>query len=131
MTISEVEAHSRAVVSLQVLLSKHCPGSSPYCIAERALDLAFNWPRASSAISELELLAEAESLIERQVRSKLIAAPFPHLSPAYRRSERAPARPCFLARPGSVRRRVTEQLGQVELWLTPEVRRGDGHAVMP
>lgn len=130
MTISsEVEAHSRAVASLQVLLSKHRPGSSPYCIAERALDLAFNRPRASGAASALELLAEAESLLERQVRSKLIAAPSPQLPPLYLRTERAPIRTRFLAWRGSFRPRMVERFVQAELWSTSETHRGHGHAV--
>jgi len=72
MTIIKTEAHSRAVLSIQALLSKHTPGSSPYRIAERALDLAFNSSRALGGDREQELLAEAKYFIDRQVQANLL-----------------------------------------------------------
>lgn len=76
MTITfGVDAHARAVASIQALLSKHRPGSSLYCIAERALDLAFNSPFLPDAGHEEALLAEAEQLIQRQLRAGLIPGP--------------------------------------------------------
>ena len=72
MTIIKTEAHSRAVLSIQALLSKHIPGSSPYRIAERALDLAFNSSRVLGGDREQELLAEAKYFINCQVRAKLL-----------------------------------------------------------
>lgn len=76
MTItSGVDAHACAVASIQALLSKHRPGSSPYRIAERALDLAFNSPFLPETSHEEALLAEAEQLIQRQLRAGLIAGP--------------------------------------------------------
>ena len=71
MNISKAEAHSRAVVSIQALLSKHRPGTNSHRIAELALDLAFNGSTPSEADFESELLADARLLIRRQVAARL------------------------------------------------------------
>jgi hypothetical protein len=126
MTISDVEAHSRAVSSIQALLSKHSPGSSPYRIAERALDLAFNSTSARGVTSEEELLSEAEDVIERQVRAKLLVEPAASLPP-FASSERETVRRRYLAWRGPLRPRVAEKFVQAELWLTTEECSGGGH----
>lgn len=71
MYTSKAEAHSRAVISIQALLSKHRPGTISHCIAELALDLAFNGSIPTSADFELELLTQARVLIRKQVASRL------------------------------------------------------------
>lgn len=128
MTISDVEAHSSAVSSIQALLSKHIPGSSPYCIAERALDLAFNGTFAHGVASEEEMLSEAEDVIERQVRAKLLVTPAASLPPATSWSERERVRHRYLAWRGPLRKRVAEKFVQAELWLTTEECSGGDHA---
>ncbi|MDM0018009.1 hypothetical protein [Variovorax saccharolyticus] len=130
--ISDVEAHSRAVAAFQALLSKHRPGSSPYCIAERALDLAFNSASARGTAPEQELLAEAKSLIELQVRSKLIAEPSADKNPPAPRSfERHPIRSGYLAWRGMLHPHAAERFVQTELWLTTaEQRSGDAHGLI-
>ena len=127
MTISDVEAHSRAVSSIQALLSKHSPGTSPYHIAERALDLAFNGTLARGVASEQDLLTEAEDVIQRQVRAKLLVEPVAVSTPSTS-SEREPIRRRCLAWRGSLRPRAAERFVQAELWLTTEELCGDGHA---
>ena len=72
--MSIVEARSRAVVSIQLLLSKHKAGTSPYRVAERALDLAFNCPYWRGGDLERELLEDAEDTIQLQLRAGLIEA---------------------------------------------------------
>jgi hypothetical protein len=72
MTISPSEAQSRAIASFQALLSKHRPESSPYRIAERALDLMFNGRCVRDDFEAQELLKEAEHLIAKQVRARLL-----------------------------------------------------------
>lgn len=129
MTISEVEAHSRVIASIQALLSKHRPGSSPYRIAERALDLAFNGSCTHGTASEQTLLAEAEHLISKQVRAKLLALPAELLPPIPSSSSRSPARSRYLAWRGTLRAHAAEQCVQAELWLTTEGHRRDGHAI--
>lgn len=130
MTISEVEAHSRAVASIQALLSKHSPGSSPYRIAERALDLAFNGSCANSTAFEQALLAEAESLLAKQVLAKLLAE-FAEPSPkAQYLGSRDSGRVRYLAWRGSLRPHEAEQFVQAELWLTAGERCGDGYALL-
>lgn len=130
MTIFEVEAHSRAVASIQALLSKHRPGSFPYRIAERALDLAFNSLCVRGAAPEQELLAEAETLIKRQVRAKLLSESTRNSPSAAFPSKRDPVRPRYLAWHSTVRPRVVERFAQAELWLTTEEHGGDGHALI-
>ena len=72
MTISSSEAQLRAIASFQALLSKHRPDSSPYRIAERALDLAFNGTFVRDDFEARELLEEAEHLIAKQIRARLL-----------------------------------------------------------
>jgi len=72
MTTSNTEARSRAAISFQALLSKHPPGSSPYRIAERALDLAFNGSCPEGNDFEHTLLEDARQILDRQIRAKLI-----------------------------------------------------------
>jgi hypothetical protein len=103
MTIITTEAHSRAVLSIQALLSKHTPGSFPYQIAERALDLAFNSARALGGDREQELLTEAKYFIDRQVRAKLLVELSSHV-------------PVVVSLPN--------------LWLTNEERNGGSHACL-
>jgi hypothetical protein len=87
MTISKAEAHSRAVVSIQTLLSKHRPGTNSHRIAELALDLAFNGSSPSNGDFKSELLADARLLIRKQVaarlRSSLSSAPRSRKFPAF------------------------------------------------
>jgi hypothetical protein len=71
MNISKAEAHSRAVVAIQALLSKHHPGTNSHRIAELALDLAFNGSTPSNADFESELLAHARLLIRGQIAARL------------------------------------------------------------
>lgn len=71
MTISQAEAHSRAVVSIQALLSKQSPGTNSHRVAELALDLAFNGSTPGNADFESELLADARLLIRKQVTARL------------------------------------------------------------
>lgn len=118
MTTSSSEAQSRAIASFQALLSKYRPGSSPYRIAERALDLVFNGRCVREDFEAQELLKEAEHLIAKQVRAKLLAQqPAPDPEPVH-----------AIAR--GLRWRVwTGRLHapmNVELWLTEH--RGGGHA---
>ena len=116
MTIFEVEAHSRAVTSIQALLSKYASGSFSYRIAERALDLAFNVSCTLSENPKQELLAEAQHLIDLQVQAKLLAElPF---SPSFRPLKREVASIHRMVRRGTLRPYVADQLAQVELWLT-------------
>lgn len=130
MTISEVEAHSRAIACIQALLSKHRPGSSPYRIAERALDLAFNGTCARGTVPKQELLDEAESLIKRQVRARLISEPVATAPTSTLPSGPDPVCTRYLAWRGTLRPRVAERLVQAELWLTTESRSGEGHALI-
>lgn len=127
MTISDVEAHSRAVSSIQALFSKHIPGSFLYCIAERALDLAFNGTSAHGVASEEEMLSEAKDVIERQVRAKLLVEPATSPPLATSLSERERVRRRYLAWRGPLRRRVAEKFVQAELWLTTEECSGGDH----
>lgn len=127
MTISDADAHSRVVSSIQALLSKHSPGSSPYRIAERALDLAFNGTLARGVASEQDLLTEAADVIERQVRAKLLVEPVAVPTPSAS-SECEPIRRHNLAWRGPLRPRAAERFVQAELWLTTEELCGDGHA---
>lgn len=126
MTISDVEAHSRAVSSIQTLLSKHIPGSLSFRIAERALDLAFNSAFPRGVVSEEGLLLAAEDIIERQVRAKLLVEPTPSAR-ATASSEREPVRRRYVAWRGPVRARAAEKFVQAELWLTTEECSGGGH----
>lgn len=127
MTISEVEAHSRAVVSIQALLSKHPPGTSPYRIAERALDLAFNSPFDGGASPVQKMLVEAEALIERQLGAKLLCEHLASTSPATCATERRHAHPRHLARHSTLRPRASQRFVQAKLWLTIEGTCGDVH----
>ncbi|SFE00909.1 hypothetical protein [Paracidovorax konjaci] len=118
MTISLSEAQSRAIASFQVLLSKHQPESSPYRIAERALDLVFNGRSVLDDFDAQELLTEAEQLIAKQVQARLLVQrPTP---------DSEPAQP--IAR--GLRRMVwsgrVRASMHIELWLTEH--RGGGHA---
>lgn len=118
MTISSSEAQSRAIASLQALLSKHWPESPPYQLAERALDLVFNGRCVRNDFEAQELLKEAEHLIARQVRARpLIQQPTPDPEPI-----------CVIAR--GLRRLVwsgrLRASMHAELW--PTEQRGGGHA---
>lgn len=126
---SYAEAHPRAVACFQALLSKHSPGSPQYRIAERALDLAFNSSWARGATSEQGLLVHAETLIERQVRAKLIPGPSTRPSPSSRESQRIRVRFRHLASRPPLRRVVAEVFVQGERWLNIEERSGDRHDV--
>lgn len=128
MTISEVEAHSRAVVAIQALLSKHRPDSFPYRIAERALDLAFNCSRAFGRDREQELLAEAQHLIDRQVQAKLLVEQPPRLPVVCRPADCDVVRTRYLARRGALRQGVTDRLVKAKPWLTTAAHSGDSHA---
>lgn len=128
MTTSDVEAHSRAVVSLQALLSKHCPGTSPFTVAERALDLAFNGLQPRGGDIEQKLLEDARLTIDRQVRARLIGELSAGTKAAQPQAERGQVRTRFLAWRGALRPRVAEHLVQAELWLTIEKHSGDGDA---
>lgn len=117
MTISSPEAQSRAIASLQALLSKHRPESSPYRVAERALDLVFNGLCVRNDSEAQELLKEAENLIAKQVRARLLVQPAPE-----------PETVQAIAR-GSRRMVWSGRLHAsvyAELWLT--VQRGGSHA---
>lgn len=127
MTIAEIEAHSRAIVSIQALLSKLSPGTSPYRIAERALDLAFNKPLDSGASPVREMLAEAEILIQQQLRAKLLCETPTSTSPATFTSKHHHARPRHLAWRGTLRPRAFKRFVQSRLWLTIEGPCGDVH----
>ena len=125
MTTSESEAHSRVVVSLQALLSKHRPGSSPHRIAERALDLAFNGSRSRGGDLKLELLQDAEQTIGRQVEAKLLDG----LADTSSTTSIARLVGTRTFAPGlPLRHSVIGRLLQVEIRLTIEERNGDGHA---
>lgn len=129
MITSPSEALSSAIASLQGLLSKHCPDTFSYRIAERALDLAFNCPCALRAAPEQELLTEAECLIRRQVLAGLIpktaVAPLPVLSTAEQI-----ACPRHLGWRRKMRPRVAEQFAQSECGLATEERSGASHVVV-
>lgn len=127
MTISEVEAHSRAVLSIQALLSKHPPGTSPYRIAERALDLAFNSQFDLRTSPAQEMLAEAEAVIERQVRAKLLRASPTCISPANLASEHGHARARHLVWHGALRPQASQRFAKAKLWLTIDGHCGDVH----
>lgn len=127
MTISDVEAHSRAVSSIQALFSKQIPGSSPYCIAERALDLAFNGTSTRGLASEGEMLSEAEDVIERQVRAKLLDEPAARPPAATPSFERERVRRRYLAWRGPLAPRVAGNFVQAEFWVTTEECSGGGH----
>jgi hypothetical protein len=127
MTISDFEAHSRAVSSLQALLSKHSPGSSSYRIAERALDLAFNGMLSRGVASEQDLLTEAEDVLERQVQAKLLVEPVA-VPTSSASSKRESIRRRYLAWRGPLRHHAAKRFVQAKLWLTTEELCGDGHA---
>lgn len=124
------EAHPRAVASIQALLSRHHPGSSPYRIAERALDLAFNSSCARGASPEQALLLEAENLIGRQVRAKLIDSLSPSPAPFSHPSRRTPRRTRHMTWHRTMRPRVAEWCVKAEIRVTTEERGGDGHALI-
>lgn len=128
MTLSEGEAHSRAVASLQALLSKHSPGSSPYRIAERALDLAFNRSRARGSLSEHDLLVEAETLIQHQVEARLIPGTLVNAVPEGYRPAPDDRRTQRTGLHRAVRSRANERIQQVQLWLAGEEHRGGSYA---
>lgn len=128
---SYAEAHPRAVASFQALLSKHSPGTSHYRIAERALDLAFNSSCACGATtSEQGLLVQAEILIQRQVRAKLIPGPSTGSHPFSRTSNRIRVRIRQSPPRTPVRRRVAEFFVQGELWMNVDERSGFGRDVL-
>jgi hypothetical protein len=79
------EAQTRAVSALQALLEKHSPGTFPYQVAERALDLAFNGLSELLA-SEATLLRQARSALRRQIDARLIPPVQPRLSGVPRES---------------------------------------------
>lgn len=112
MTAPKSEAHSRAVVHLQALLSKHRPGTLPHVIAERALDLAFNRMSARGVALEQQLLQEAAALIQQQVEARLIALPLGHavLLAQVHVPTRAPKRAFFSAMPALSRRHARSRL---------------------
>lgn len=126
MATSPPEALSSAIASLQGLLSKHRPESHTYRIAERALDLAFNCPCAFGAAPEQELLTEAESTIERQVRANLIPEATAALLPVACSSEQL-ARPRRLGWRHNLRPSVAERFAQAERGPSIEERSGAGH----
>jgi len=127
MTItSGVDAHARAIASIQALLSKYRPGSLSYSVAERALDLAFNSPFVPDASDEEALLAEAETLIQRQLRAGLMAVPSMSQTVARPRSAVVAQRS---TRPSAWRRAAPVGRPALELRLTivEHGRRGHAH----
>jgi hypothetical protein len=102
MYISKAEAHSRAVISIQALLSKHRPGTISHCIAELALDLAFNGFIPTNADFELELLAHARLLIRKQIAARL--------RPNLQAAPRSRYFPTFDVVPGVMRSFASRQL---------------------
>jgi hypothetical protein len=72
MTTSALDAHSRAVISIQALLSKQQPGTPRYRVIERALDLAFNGVCPRGGDYEAELLADSDLIIAQQLTAQLL-----------------------------------------------------------
>jgi hypothetical protein len=72
MTTSELDAHSRAVISIQALLSKQPPDTPRYRVIERALDLAFNGVCPRGGDYAVELLADSDLIIAQQLTARLI-----------------------------------------------------------
>lgn len=129
MTTPPSEALSSAIASFQGLLSKHHPDSLSYRIAERALDLAFNCSCALGTAPEQELLTEAESLIQRQVRASLIPEATATQLPVACSSEQL-ACPSHLGWRRKLRTRAVERFAQAELGLSIEECSGVGHALI-
>lgn len=129
MTTSPSEARCSAVSSLQGLLSKHRPDSHPYRIAERALDLAFNCPCALGVAPVQELLTEAECIIQRQIRARLIPEASPTQLPFAGSSEQL-ACPRHVGWRGKLRLRVAERVAQAECGLSAAERSGASYAVV-